>query len=68
MNLKRKRPGDALQRISGAEIESPMNKTSCPDTYATCRDLQTRFLRRRCGLDDRTAGLVAGFCFGEERE
>lgn len=67
MSIKNKRPGDALQRIPGAEKDSQLESTSLGPLYATPRDIQTRHLQRRCGVDKRTARLLAEFCFGEGR-
>ncbi len=65
MSQRWKRPGDARQRTTGASKDSQMGTTFLPETYATCRNLQTRYLQRRHGLDERTARMIAGLCFGE---
>ena len=67
MKLERKIPGNALQRNTGDEIGSQFGKTTMKTSYADCRDLQTRYLQRRLGINERTARLVAGFCFVEGR-
>ncbi|WP_135507043.1 hypothetical protein [Roseovarius aestuariivivens] len=67
MSSKWKRPGDALARSTGAEKENQLASTSFTQTYATSRELQTRYLRRRCGLDEHTAHLIAMLHFGEGR-
>ena len=58
-------PGRALQRTTGAEEEIQMQANSQCQIYATCRDLQTRHVSRRCGLNARRAMLIAALCFGE---
>ncbi|WP_137701653.1 hypothetical protein [Marimonas lutisalis] len=67
MSHKWKRPGNALQRTAGANLDGLWENSSIQPTYATFRDLQTRYLQRRHGLDKRTARMLAGICFGEER-
>ncbi|SHL61417.1 hypothetical protein SAMN05443432_1027 [Roseovarius litoreus] len=69
MSQKWKSPGNALQRTTGASVDGHWGMTIAPmaQTYANCRDLQTRHLQRRFGLDARTARLMAGLCFGEDR-
>ena len=67
MSRKWKRPGDAVQRMTGAKMNDHRNRTLTGDTYANCGDLQTRYLQRRHGLDERTARMIAAFCFGEGR-
>lgn len=58
-------PGEALQRDTGARKDHQEMKPS--QAYATSLEIQTRYLRRRCGLDDRRARLVASLYFGEGR-
>jgi len=67
MSRKWKRPGDALARSTRADKERQMEPTSSAQTYATSREIQTRYLRRRFGLDEQTARLVATLCFREGR-
>lgn len=59
------RPGHALQRTTGADVEINQQGDFQGQSYATCRDLQTRHLCRRCGLDARRAMLIAALHFGE---
>lgn len=64
MSQKWKRPGDAVQRILKADKERQMASTSLPQTYLTSRDLQTRYLRRRCGLTKPQAQVLATLIWG----
>jgi hypothetical protein len=59
------RPGRALQRTTGADLEFFSQGDFQCQTYATCRDLQSRHISRRCGLDGRRALLIAALHFGE---
>lgn len=65
MSHKWKRLGSAVQRTPKAEVGSQSGSTTMDQTYATSRELQTRYLRQRFGLNQRTAVLVAGLYFGE---
>ena len=67
MKIKWKGPGDALARSPGTKKERQMEPTSFTQTYATSREIQTRYLRRSCGLDEQTARLVAALHYGEDR-
>ena len=67
MTQKWKRPGDAQQRTTEARKDSQMGSASREETYGTCRELQIRHLRRRCGVRGGLARAVAALCFGEER-
>lgn len=67
MSHKWECPGNALQRSTGAKIGSQLESTTLHSTYSFSHEIQRRYLQRHCGLDDRLASLVAGFCFGEVR-
>ncbi|SDJ15108.1 hypothetical protein [Lutimaribacter saemankumensis] len=64
MSQKWKRPGGARQRTTEAE-SCHMGLTW--EEYTKRRDLQTRRLQQRHGLDAHTARLIASLCFGEGR-
>jgi len=65
MRTVRKCPGSALQRATGAEEEILMQRNSQTQIYATCGELQTRFVRGRCGVSHQRARLIASLFFGE---
>lgn len=65
MNSYWKGPGNALQRISGTQMQSSYDATLTSELYANCIDLQTRRFRQQYGLDERRARLLATLYFGE---
>lgn len=67
MSSKWKSPGDAVQRVPGANIKSRRETTFTSAQYPTCSDLQTRRLRHRFGLDEDRARLLAALYYGEGR-
>ena len=68
MRQETKRPGRARERSTGADEEIQMRANFQNQVYVTCRDLQTRHLRHRCGLSDHRARLIALLFFGEGRQ
>lgn len=66
MTGSKRNPGSALRRTSGADGEIEMDRNSHNEIYATCTDLQRRYVMQRCGLGVHRAGLVASFVFGED--
>ena len=67
MRHRTKCPDGALQRTTGAEEETAMRANFHSQIYATCGELQSRHLQKRCGLSPRHSRLIAGLCFGEVR-
>lgn len=67
MRPRTKCPDGALQRTTGAEEETDMSIDFQSQIYATCGELQSRHLQKRCGLSPRHSRLIAGLCFGEVR-
>jgi hypothetical protein len=67
MSVRKKRPGGALQRTTGANVEERVQSNSSLALYATLAEKQSRHLRVRCGLSDDHARLVAALCFGEDQ-
>lgn len=67
MRPRMKCPDGALQRTTGAEEETDMSIDFQHQLYATCGELQSRHLPKRCGLSPRHSRLIAGLCFGEVR-
>ena len=65
MRAKTKSPGGALQRTTGAEEETAIRANFHSQIYATCGELQSRHLQKRCGLSPSRSRLIAGLCFGE---
>ena len=67
MRPRTKCPDGALQRTTGANEETDMSIDFQSQIYATCGELQSRHLQKRCGLSPRHSRLIAGLCFGEVR-
>ena len=67
MSSKWKSPGDALQRVPEAKMNSRCDTTFTSHVYPMSSDLQTRRLRHRFGLDEGKARLVAALLYGEGR-
>ena len=61
-----KRPGPALQRTSGADLEHTGQCTFQGSSYPETVDLQIRHIRSRCGVTGSHARLLAALCFGED--
>ena len=59
------RPGRALARTTEADVEIDLHANFQGQSYATCRDLQSRHISQRCGVDARRALLIAALHFGE---
>ena len=64
MTVRKKCPGNALQRKTRAGLEIQLQTNSQAHTYDTCADLQRRHVRNRCGLTDARAELIASLLFG----
>ena len=67
MRPRTKCPDSALQRTIGANEETEVQANFHSQIYATCGELQSRHLQKRCGLSLRHSRLIAGLCFGEVR-
>ena len=67
MSLRMKCPDSVLQHATGAEGETAMQASLQTQSYATCGELQSRHLQKRCGLSPRRSRLIAGLCYGEVR-
>ena len=67
MRPRTKCPDGALQRTTGANEETDMSIDFQHHLYATCSELESRHLQKRCGLSPRHSRLIAGLCFGEVR-
>ena len=66
MREKAKRPGPALARTSGADLENTGQCTIQGPTYPETVELQIRHIRSRCGVTGSHARLLAALCFGED--
>ena len=67
MSPRMKSPNGALQHTAGANEETDLQANFQPQLYATCGELQSRHLQKRCGLSPRRSRLIAALCFGEVR-
>lgn len=67
MTGSRRNPGCALQRAAGAGKEIETDHNFQHNAYATCTELQSRHVMRRCGVGRRHATVIAGLFFEEER-
>ena len=66
MTSRKKNPGGALQRTTGAQMKNASQRHSRPQNYTTCSDLQRRHLMRRCGIASLHGTTIADLFFGED--
>ena len=67
MAKRSKRPDPVRQHEVGAGKQSDKGYTLVASTYASCSELQSRHVMRRCGVGRRQAAVIAGLLFGEGR-
>jgi hypothetical protein len=65
MSNRKRSPGSALQRTTGAEEEIQTDWNFQGEIYPTSSNLQIRHIRHRFGVSGRVARLVAALHFGE---
>ena len=65
MTRSKRNPGSALQRATGEEREIDLRDNFRSRAYASCSELQSRHLQKRCGLSQRQSLLIAALFFGE---
>lgn len=66
MSIRKKLPGSALQRATGAGSAIQLDRNSLHQQYATLGEFQRRHVVRRCGIGGRQASLIAALFFGED--
>ena len=66
MTIRNKHPGNALQRVTGANFEELTVMNPSTNSYANLGEIQSRHVMRRCGVERHKASLIKGLCYGED--